>query len=319
MGLLKYLLPALAATQLVFAAGEFRLVCFHDTPAEKLTNPDCGGDDTVKISSQGDADKYASCKKIKGDVEITKEAAGTITLNSVEQIAGSLTSKGADNVTNLEAPELSSIGDDFKLASLTRLSNLKMDSLTSVGAIEFTALPQLSTLRFSKGVSEASDIMIINTGLANLDGIKLETVGRFVITNNRHLKKVNVDELSNCTGLINFSGNMEGLEIDFPNLVSGSNMTFTNVSSVSVPSLHNLTGQLGFWGNGFEEFSAPNLTTSKDLTIMGNDELKNLSMPVLQKVKGGFQIARNDKLSNLSFPDLETITGALDFSGSFDR
>lgn len=222
-------------------------------------------------------------------------------------------------MTDLIAPELASIGDDFKLESALGLGNLKMGSLTSVGSIKFTALPTLQTLGFSKGVSEASNIEIINTALWTLEGITLESVGRLVVTNNVHLNKVDVNELKNATGLINFAGNKKGLEINFPNLVTGSNMTFYNVSEVSVPSLHNLTGQLGFWGNSFRSFNAPNLTTSSDLTFLDNEELRNISMPALTKVEGGFQIARNDKLSGINFPDLETVTGAIDFSGSFDQ
>jgi hypothetical protein len=222
-------------------------------------------------------------------------------------------------MTDLIAPELASIGDNFKLESALGLGNLKMGSLTSVGSIKFTALPTLQTLGFSKGVSEASNVEIINTALWTLEGITLESVGRLVVTNNVHLNKINVNELKNATGLINIAGNKKGLEIDFPNLVTGSNMTFYNVSQVSVPSLQNLTGQLGFWGNSFRTFAAPNLTTSSDLTFIGNEELRNISMPALTKVEGGFQITRNDKLSDIGFPDLETVTGAIDFSGSFDQ
>ena len=112
---------------------------------------------------------------------------------------------------------------------------------------------------------------------------------------------------------------MNSLEIELPNLLSGTNMTFRNVSSVSVPSLANLTGQLGFWGNSFESFSAPNLTDTGDLVFNGNSKLSNLSMPAIENVNGGFQITRNDKLSSLSFPKLKEISGAIDFSGNFDE
>lgn len=242
-----------------------------------------------------------------------------IQLNGVEQITGSLICKDAVHLTNLVAPQLNSIADTLHLNGLTRLTNLQMDSLSSVGSIKFTALPNLQTLGFTTGVSKANDVNIVNTDLVNLNGINLESVGTFVVTNNVRLQQVNVNELSNATGLINFAGNMEGLSIDFPNLVSGSNMTFYNVSSVAVPSLHKLTGQLGFWGNKFKSFNAPNLTTSSDVTFVGNDELRNISMPVLQRVNGGFLITRNDALKDISFPRLDTISGALDFSGEFDQ
>lgn len=280
---------------------------------------DCGGDDAIKISSQGDADGYSSCKKLKGDVEITNEARNSITLNGVEEIEGSFKVQSAGNLTELSAPSLESIGDKFQLDGLTTLSTLSMGSLTSVGSIKWTALPNLQTLDFGKSVSKADKVEITNTALTNLDGISLDNIGDLTITENRYLKSVNLDGLKKATGLINFAGNMNSLEIELPKLISGSNMTFRNVSNVSVPSLHNLTGQLGFWADGFKTFSAPNLTEASDLTFIGNKEARNISMPKLEEVNGGFHISKNDKLKSISFPALQKVTGAVDFSGKFDE
>ena len=76
---------------------------------------------------------------------------------------------------------------------------------------------------------------------------------------------------------------------------------------------------MGFWGDSFKSFSAPNLTETGDIAFNGNAKLANISLPQLETVNGGFQIIRNDKLANISFPSLETVTGAIDFSGAFDR
>jgi hypothetical protein len=173
-------------------------------------------------------------------------------------------------------------------------------------------------LNFDKGVTEAGDVIIQNTGLTSLDGISLKTVNQFEIENNRDLQKININNLQNATDLINFSGNFDALEIELPNLGTGTNMTFRNISSISVPSLEKLTGQLGFWGTEFTTFSAPNLTSTGDLVFNDNSKLSNISMPVLTKVDGGFTIARNDKLQTIDLPKLEKVTGAIDFSGKFN-
>ncbi|KAE8147132.1 hypothetical protein BDV25DRAFT_39905 [Aspergillus avenaceus] len=222
-------------------------------------------------------------------------------------------------MTSFTASSLNSISDTFKLNGLTTLTTLSFGSLTKVGSIEFTALPNLQSLDFTKGVTEAGSVSITNTGLSSLNGISLETVGGFDVTENTALKSVNVNNLKNATSLINFAGNMDSLEIEFPNLATGQNMTFRNVSSVSVPSLEKLKGQLGFWGNKFKSFSAPNLTETSDLIFDNNAKITNISMPVLKTVKGGFQIARNDKLDSVNFPKLETVEGAIDFSGEFNE
>lgn len=301
MAFMKYLLPLLAVGQIAFA------------------DSSCGEGKTIKISSQGDADKYNSCKTLDGDLQISDEVADTLSLNGIEKINGGLKVNGASNLTSLSAPELSEIEDTFNLDGLTKLYTLSFGSLSKVGSIKWSALPQLQKLDFPTGISEAGNVAITNTGLSSLNGISLNTVGDFDITENTDLKTVNVNNLTNATGLINFAGNMDSLEIELPNLASGTNMTFRNVSSVSVPSLHNLSGQVGFWGDSFKSFSAPNLTETGDLVFNDNSKLSNLSLPVLETVNGGFRITLNDKLSSLSFPALETVTGAIDFSGSFDE
>lgn len=190
--------------------------------------------------------------------------------------------------------------------------------LTSIGAIHWEALAGLQTLTFTTGVTDIGDVSIVNTGLRTLDGIVLRTVGTFNIENNANLQEVNVNNLTNATNLINFSGNSQKLEIMFPNLGTAKNITVRNVQSVSIPSLEKLTGQLGFWGTNLTTFSAPNLTTTADLTFSGNVDLTNVSMPVLSKVDGGFIITRNDELSTIELPSLKMVTGAIDFSGTFN-
>lgn len=240
-------------------------------------------------------------------------------MNGIKEISGSLIARNSSTLSELSAPNLESIGDKFELDTLESLTTLSMGSLTSVGSIKWSVMSRLQSLDFGKKVTKADNVEITNTGLTNLDGISLDKIGRLDITENRYLKHVNFDGLKKATDLINFAGNLNSLEVKLPNLLTGSNMTFRNVSGVEVPSLANLTGQLGFWADGFEKFSAPNLTESSDLTFVGNKYARNISMPKLEKVNGGFQIARNDNLTEISFPSLAMITGALDFSGNFDK
>lgn len=297
MSFVKYLLPALAASQLAFAS-------------------DSCGDTTV--STQSDADALGSCTTVSGDIKIKSDFSGTLTLNGIQKITGSLTGSNCTALTGINAPSLASISDSFSLTEATRLTELNFAELTTIGAINWEALPALQSLSFTTGVTDAGDVVITNTGLTSLDGISLETVGKFQITDNTNLKTININNLKNATDLVNFAGNWNKLEIEFPNLATASNMTFRNISSVSMPSLEKLKGQLGFWGTEFKTFSAPNLTTTADLTFNDNSALTNISMPVLKTVEGGFVVSRNDKLSDIDLPKLETVSGAIDFSGTFD-
>ncbi|KAJ5502171.1 hypothetical protein N7463_005045 [Penicillium fimorum] len=296
---LKYILPVLAATQAIFAASD-----------------DCGD---TKIKTQSDADGINSCSTIKGDITIDKSFRGDLQLSGIEKISGGLICSGGQNVTSITASSLASIGKAFDLDGLTTLTLLDFAELESVGSINWEALPKLQSLSFPKGVSQAGDVSIANTGLTDLNGISLKTVGIFSIQNNRDLRTININNLQNASDLISFSGNFDTLEVDLPNLGTGTNMTFQNISSVSLPSLEKLTGQLGFWGTKFQTFSAPNLTQTGDLIFKDNSKLSNISMPVLKTVAGGFTIARDNKLSTISLPMLQRVNGAIDFSGTFNK
>ncbi|KAL4927214.1 GPI-anchored protein Ecm33 [Aspergillus undulatus] len=300
MAFIKYALPVLAAAHAVVAA-------------------DCGSGKTIDIQSQSDLDSYNSCEELDGDVSLADSLSGSITINGVQRIKGALTASGGANITSLAAPSLETIDDAFRLEGVTSLTSLDFPKLTSVGEIDFQAVPILQSLGFTSGVTKAGSVSIVNTGLTSLDGISLDQVGRFVVTDNTQLESVDVNELKNATNLINFAGNYDDLAIKLPNLSSGTNLTIRNVSSVSLPSLKKLEGQLGFWGNAFSSLSAPNLTESGDLVFEDNSNLRNLSLPALEKVNGGFLITRNDKLSSINFPKLATVTGAIDFSGAFDK
>jgi len=167
-------------------------------------------------------------------------------------------------------------------------------------------------------VSKADNVRIVNTGLSTLDGIDLSLVGNFDISNNVDLHTINVNEITNITGLASFSANNKDLQVSFPKLQAAKNMTFRNASLVEVPSLKSTEGLLGFYSNYFTSFSAPNLNTAGGLVFADNSALNNISLPVLKTVDGVFQIANNTALLIVDgFPKLETVDGALDFAGNF--
>jgi hypothetical protein len=302
MAFTKYIVPALMASGAVFAA----------------SSDSCGKSGSVtNITAQADADALSSCDTVEGDVVILSQATGGITFNSIQQITGSLKATGATNVTEIAAPDLTSIGDEFNLASIILLTSLNFPELTSVGSINFQALPNLQALTFTKGVNKAGSVSITNTGLTSLTGIELTSVGDFDLTANTALTSINVNDIKNITGTLIISANNNKLNIEFPNLVSAQNLTFRNTSTISVPSLANLTGELGLFGNYISNFSAPNLTTCADLDFDDNTELTAINLPMLTTLTGGLAISNNDKLDTISFPKLSKVQGAIDLTGDY--
>jgi hypothetical protein len=139
------------------------------------------------------------------------------------------------------------------------------------------------------------------------------------LTANTALTSINVNDIKNITGTLIISANNNKLNIEFPNLVSAQNLTFRNTSSISVPSLANLTGELGLFGNYISNFSAPNLTTCADLDIDDNADLTDINLPLLSTLTGGLAISNNDKLDIISFPKLSKVQGAIDLTGDYTK
>ena len=278
---------------------------------------------TATINSQADATALASCSTISGSVLVSSSAAGDISIDGPQQIKGSLICENAGGLTSLSSTSIGTITGDFTLTNLTLLSTLSMTDLVSVGTIGWTALPALSQLTFPATVSTATSVTISNTFLSTLDGINLDTVETLQIDNNNRLKTFST-QVSNVTSSVNINANGDSLVVTFPNLIWAANMTFRNVSSVSIPSLAVINGSLGFYGNYMTSICAPNLTAVGDtatgsgsLAFVSNDKLANLTIPQLATVGGALQIANNTGLSSISFPALTTVGGAIDFFGNF--
>ncbi|KAI9651622.1 MAG: hypothetical protein M1829_002586 [Trizodia sp. TS-e1964] len=305
MSFLKLFLPALAIFGTVVAIG-------------------CD-DTTVTIQNSGDAMQLKSCTNIKGDVVIADSFVGDVTIEGVTSISGSLRCS-AENLTSLSAPSLATIGNAFDLRQVYRLAKLSFPALTSVNNISWTALPVLQKLNFgTPGVTQAKSLLIENTQLNSLDGISLITADTIDINNNQYLSSID-QQLMNITQSFKVDANSKSLKLNFPNLIWAANMTFRKCSSVNLPVLNVVNGSLGFLGNYFTTFSAPNLSTvalsstGGGLTFSDNNALTNISCPALTEIGGGFLISNNTNLKAIDgFPKLKVVAGALQINGKISK
>jgi hypothetical protein len=281
-------------------------------------DPCDGGSNPISIKTQSDADALNTCTTIKGGIAIDKSASGSLTFSGIEQVTGDFTALSATNVTSITASNLGSVSGKLDLEGIILLTTLRMDNLTNVGSIILEALPNLQALTFTKGVNKVGSLSVTNTGLTSLQGINVTQCGQFDLTANNALTQVDVNSLTNLTGLLTLSNNSPKLNVSFPQLVGGVNMTFRNIGAVSVPSLESLSGQLALVSTSVDSFSAPNLTHAGDLSIDENNSLTKVSFPQLTSLSGGLLISNNSKLDNITgFPKLQTVTGAVDITGNF--
>ncbi|KAB5525618.1 hypothetical protein GE09DRAFT_1229411 [Coniochaeta sp. 2T2.1] len=278
---------------------------------------------TATINTQAQATALAgACRTFTGDVLVSDEASGTIDLSGIGQLRGSLIVENAGRLTGLASSSLNSITERFLMTNLTGLSSLSFPSLNSVGTISWTAITALDSLSLgTPGVQKADTVIISDTFLQSLDGIDVTSLKVLDVNNNGRLTQWN-SKLGNLSDTMNFLANGNGLELSFPDLKWIANMTISNVTSISLPSLQVINGSASFTSNQFLSLGCPNLTstTSGSLNIISNNKLTNITFPQLTSLKGALLIANNtalQKIDDASFPKLKTVGGAVKVRGNF--
>ncbi|CAK7219146.1 cell wall protein Ecm33 [Sporothrix bragantina] len=300
----KQILPVLAA-----AAGLATAASSSDTCTQT----------TFTINSQADITNLLSCSTLTGNVVIGNQTDSTLDFTGIDEIDGDLTLLNNNLVSTLKSSSTTKITGAFHLQNLTTLSTLAFTELTSVGSINWVSLTAIDVLTFTAGIKTAKSIVVSDTFLSNLDGLDVVSADTININNNRRLVSY-TSSLGNLTDLLNINANGLNLQVSFPDLIWISNMTISNVSSFSVPSLQTVNGSMRFDSNFFTSFNAPNLTstTSGDISFVSNAELTNITLPQLTSIGGGFLIANNtaqDKVNG--FGKLKTVGGAINMRGNF--
>lgn len=298
--LFKVILPALATASTAYAA--------------------CSVTATTTIQNAGDATALATCSTFSGSIAIATDTAEDIALNGIERLNGNLVAQDNNAMTRLSADSLETLDGEMHLSGLTRLFNLGFPQLKTVNKITWNALPLLQDLGFTSQVESAQEIRIENTALRSLEGLNIEEIDSLFIANNAYINEISM-QLGNVSDSLTFADNNEKVVVTLPNLIWATNLTFRFCGSVELPSLETLNGSLGFYNNGFESFSAPNLTSiGEALAVVANEKLSNLTFPALTKVNGNLQLANNTALDDVSgFPQLESILGAFDLSGNMSN
>lgn len=283
----------------------------------KICSPGAGK--THLIENQADAAALSSCKKFTGNIQIGEDVVEAINLDGIEELNGNLIAIESTSLPSLGANSLTTITGTMQFKSLTIMSSLVMPVLQEVGAIEWITLNALQQLTFSAPLSKAKRIFITDTALTSLDGINLNEVESFEITNNAFLRTIST-QVGNITSGLVINNNGPNLKLSFPNLQWAYNMTVRNASDFSIPSLEWVNTTFGVYGSYMEDIVAPNLTKiGGDAAFVGNAKLTNISMPLLETIGGGLLIANCSNLLAIDgFPKLRT-TGAVNISGNFTK
>ncbi|KAL1597457.1 cell wall protein Ecm33 [Nothophoma quercina] len=278
---------------------------------------DCTVSATTTLQNAGDATALASCTTFSGSIAIATGTTDDIALNGIKELKGNLNAANNANMKRISADSLEKIDGSLTLDGLTRLYAVDMPKLKTVETIKFNALPNLQNLGFTAEITDADNVNIQNTALRSLTGINIEQADTIFVANNGYINEISM-QLGNISNSLTFANNNEKLAVTLPNLIWATNLTFRFVGSLELPSLETLNGSLGLYNNGFDSFSAPNLTSiGEALAIVANEQVSNVSFPLLTKITDNLQLANNTNLTTIDgFPKLEKIGGAFDVSGN---
>ncbi|CAO2658691.1 Nn.00g064140.m01.CDS01 [Neocucurbitaria sp. VM-36] len=299
--MLRLALPVLAAASTAYAAS-------------------CSISATTTVQNAGDATGLASCSTFSGSIAIATGTSDDIALDGIKKLSGNLVATNNSAIKRISASDLETLDGEMELDGLTSLYGIDFPKLKNIDSIKWNALPNLQSIGFTAEVEEAKKVDIQNTGLRALTGINIEEVDTLFIANNGYINEITM-QLGNVSDSLTLADNNEDVKVELPNLIWATNLTFRFCGSVSVPSLETLNGSLGLYNNGFETFSAPNLTSvGEALAIVANDKLNNLTFPLLTKISDNLQIANNSALQEVDgFPVLKSIGGAFDISGNMSK
>lgn len=278
-------------------------------------------DPTATVASPADATTVAKCGKFDGSIVISKSYSGPIDLGGLQRIGGDLTALDNENITSLSAGFLQEIGGALSLRNLINLSSMQLQRLSSVNTIEWVTLRRLTGATLgTTGITKASSILIADTTIKNLDGINVDSLSFLNLNNNRDIVtfKSNIKTVSDQ---IIIDSNGLKMQMEMPNLIWAANLTISNVTTFSAPSLKTVNGSMFFSSNYFTSVSFPNLTSLQEGTFsfVSNPQLANLTAPLLANIGGGLVIANNTALGSVNgFSKLENVGGAIALRGSFE-
>jgi hypothetical protein len=295
--LLRLALPALAAAGTAYAA------CSHSA--------------TSTIQNQGDASAIASCSTFSGSIAISTGTTDDIAIDGVKTIDGDLVASNNVDIKRISGSDLGEITGKLVLDGVQELASFSFPQLEAVDSVKLNALPNLNSLDMK--VTKCAKIDIQNTFLQSLDGLNVEEAESIFIANNQQINEIAM-QVGNVSESLALSFNNADVKVTFPNLIWANNLTFRSCGSIELPSLESLNDSLGIYESKLDTFSAPNLThVDGFFAIVGNEDLSNMTFPLLEKVEKNLQIANNTNLHDVEFPKLKTVNGALDLSGNITK
>lgn len=241
-------------------------------------------------------------------------------MNGVEELYGNLHVNNATEATSLNAATLQLVSGKLNLDGNTILATVNLAQLTTVGTLNYNALPALEQTGLTSGITSADEVIISDTGLTSLDGINVFKLKVFNVNNNADISSID-SGLQKVTDELSISYNAEKVDVSLDQLEEANDVYLQSINSLSVANLTKISNSLSLDSNALDTIEFKQLKSIGDsLSITKNSELEELDFPKLEKIGGALNINSNDNLNTLEgFPKLEAVSGTVNMSGTFDN
>lgn len=281
---------------------------------------------TTTVSDFSDATAITACSTLTGDVVIATNTGrdgekADFVMNGPSEIKGSLIAKDANDLLSISSNTLQTITGSLMLENTQILTELNLTGLQSVDTVELSGLPNMQFFSLLQTLEQVDTISIQNALISELEGFSMQSVNTLILANNPYLNSVNLQPY-NVTGSLSVEANGADLDLSMPNVEIAQNLTFRNVSSLNIPRLTTVHGELGLYSNSISSLDGMPSVQSIDggLVIYGNDALQNMSLTLLQSIGGGLRVVNNSALTTIdNLYGLTTITGDVEVSGEFSE
>lgn len=271
----------------------------------------------MHIQNKGDLDRIRHCQVIGGDLIVENFKDSLFQLESLEVVDGSLLVRHSSEMLRLEVPRLRKISRLFVLEKITSLVFVLAPSLLEAESIEWNVLPIFSSVNMAMGsIKGLTKLVISDTSLPEVSGVKSPKMSQFDINNNRFMERIDAD-IEEVTQELHVTANGENAEVDLSGLKSTENLSVHHAAVINVNKLERCTGSMSLQHNLVSNLTLPHLKEiGGTLSLYKNSRLGDASFPEVSEIGGGLVMLENNLLSKVDmFPKLSIIGGALEIAG----
>ncbi|KAF3940496.1 hypothetical protein ABW19_dt0206498 [Dactylella cylindrospora] len=305
------------------------------TSHAQSTSSACGNYSLI-IDSLEAFEAAQTCTTIAGDLVIEYVAGlpSIVEFPNLEQVNGSFLSLNFDEnilASELSAPKLTTVVNDFYISRWVNLSTIDMPLLSTVNRIRLNNLPSLTSANVLSSLETIeNNYEIWNTSLTEITNEKLQYAVFVEIYNNPRLEKLEMTALRNASYDIALRRNRPDMEVSFPELVEVWYFEMQQIASLEIPKLESVIGHFIVNSSSLKTLEAPSLktigtwydptisiTSNFGLKIQNCPNLASISFPELVSVQLDIIITNNTALEVVDFPKLERITANVGIEGSF--